>query len=62
MKSGWTSLISSVLYLRMVTRNYIYLNEYIYVYMYIFSNPMPSIKSMITHDNRKPIETKYISS
>lgn len=62
MKSGWTSLISSVLYLRMVTRNYIYLNEYIYVYMYILSNPMPSIKSMITHDNRKPIETKYISS
>lgn len=36
MKSGWTSLISSVLYLRMVTRNYIYLNEYIYVYMYIY--------------------------
>ena len=30
--------------------------------MYIFSNPMPSIKSMRTHDNRKPIETKYISS
>jgi hypothetical protein len=65
MKSGWTSLISSVLYLRMVTRNYIYLNNMyicIYVYMYIFSNPMPSIKSMITHDNRKLIETKYVSS
>jgi hypothetical protein len=36
MKSGWTSLISSVLYLRMVTRNYIYLNNmYICIYVYI---------------------------
>ena len=36
MKSGWTSLISSALYLRMVTRNYIYLNEYIYIYVYVY--------------------------
>ena len=36
MKSGWTSLISSVLYIRMVTRNYIYLNEYVYMYICIY--------------------------
>ena len=31
-----TSLISSVLYLRMVSRNHIYLNGYIYIYICIY--------------------------